>query len=148
MAGRPAQKIYEYNFSGEYLRSYDSIQEARQRYYSEDTGSRPIFVKQELGEEYHITFEDTILLKNRIGRDNIKFLLRVVQSEYYNLATPDDQPIQVFNIKDELLAEFPSAYIATKLMPQHSHLIYTHLRLANTQRRPKRGSDLTFKYKE
>lgn len=148
MSGRPAQKIYEYNFSGEYLRSYNSIQEARQKYYSDDTGQRPIFVKKELGEEYHITFEDTILLKNRIGRDNIKYLLNVVQSEYYNLSTPEDRPIQVFNIMGELLAEFPSAYIATKMMPHLSHLIYTQLRVTGRERRSKRGSDLTFKYKE
>jgi len=148
MSGRAPHKVYEYDFEGNYLQSYANIQLVRVKYYSEDQGSRPIFVKQEMGEDYHITFNNTILIKNRIGRENIVFLLRRIQSQYSYLSEWEDRPVEVYNIRGELLAEFPNALTASRLMPQISYnLIMKHLRSPRRARYHK-SLDLTFKYKE
>lgn len=148
MSGRAPHKMYEYDFEGNYLQSYANIQQARKKYYADDIGQRPIFVNKELGEDYHITFNSTILLKNRIGRENIVFLLRRVQSEYSYLSEWENKPVEVYNIRGEKLAEFPNALTASRLMPHISYdLIRKHLRSPRRARYHK-SLDLTFKYKE
>lgn len=148
MAGRAPHKVFEYDLEGNYIQSYDNIHLVRAKYYPDDLGTRPIFVKQELGEDYHITAIGTILVKNRIGRDNIKFLLRRVQSEYSYLSLWEDRPVEVYNIRGEKLAEFPNALVCAKLMPYIDYgTIMRHLRSPRKSRYYK-GLDLTFKYKE
>jgi len=123
MSGRPKIKVYEYDVEGHYLRDYDNINEVRRHYYPDDLGARPIFVKQELGFEYHITALDTILFKERPGRDIAKFIIKIHNSEYCNILNTG-LPIEMVSIKEEVLATFPNITTAAVILPGLSHKIY------------------------
>lgn len=116
--GRPKKFVFEYDLKGKYLRKWDSENDFRKHYYTEDLGKRPLFVDEVKGICYHVTHNDTIALIERPGRDFILFMLRVHNSVLCNFKKNkgSSRPIQMFNLKDELLAEFSSLRIAEHLL--------------------------------
>lgn len=129
MGGRVPLKVFTYTSTGEYLQTFDSIQEFRQKYYSNDTGLRPIFRHKELGFEYHFNEKEKIVaVLERIGRDKIKRIVAIHNSEYCKKEdkTNKKPPVQVFNLRGELIAEFKNQRLLTKLMPHISQSTLTH----------------------
>ncbi|MCE4064318.1 hypothetical protein LXM63_04375 [Chryseobacterium gleum] len=116
--GRPNKYVFEYDFNGKYIRKWNSESDFRKHYYTEDIGKRPLFIDSVNGIHYHITHHDTIALVERPGRDFILFMLRVHNSPLCNFKNNEgsSRPIQMFNLKDELLAEFSSLRIAEYLL--------------------------------
>lgn len=116
--GRTKIKVFEYNLEGKYLRKWDSESEFRSNYYSSDSGKRPIFEKELKGFKYHITHNDTIALKERPGRDFIRFIIRVDKSKFCNMRNNQgaEKPIVMFNLKDEAIAEFSSLRLCELLL--------------------------------
>jgi hypothetical protein len=135
MSGRAKIKVYEYNFEGKYLQSYDNIQEARKHYYPNDLiASRPMFLKKELGVEYHLTPKDTILFKERVHRDNVRFIIKIHNSEFCNLGVNTGPPVEMVSIKGEVLATFPNAYVAEVIFPDIAHKILRDTKTTKVKR--------------
>lgn len=116
--GRAKIKVFEYDLEGKYLRKWDSENDFRNNYYSSDLGKRPIFEKEVNGFKYHITYNDTIALRERPGRDFIKFIIRVDKSKFCNMRNNEssEKPIRMFNLKNELIAEFSSLRLCELLL--------------------------------
>jgi len=145
MSGRVKQKVYEYTKTGKYVRDYESISEYREIYFSKDQGKRPIFTHTELGMDYNV-IDEIIILKERPGRETIKLLYFIHNSKYCN--TGIDRPVQVFNLKNELIAEFKNTVLLLKLMPHLSQVTVSHqLNRKTSNPHKSRRLGLTFKYK-
>lgn len=152
MSGRPNQKVFEYTTEGVYIRSYESISEYREERYPDDIGKRPIFVHKIEGLDFHFTKDDTILLKERPGREKIVFIYKIWTSKLcnFNKSKEDGKPIQMFNLKNELIAEFASTKVAKVLLsPDISYnTLMGHLRKRKGEKTFALVSDYYFKYKE
>ncbi|MGH1520568.1 hypothetical protein [Chryseobacterium sp. JK1] len=146
--GRPNKNVFEYDFNGKYLRKWTSENDFRKHYYTEDKGNRPLFVDDIKGIYYHITHNDTIALIERPGRDFILYMLRVHNSELCNFKKNEGyyKPIQMFNLKDELLAEFSSLRIAEYLLKISRVSISNQLKRGDRKTRGLTG-DYYFQYK-
>lgn len=147
--GRPNKEVFEYDFKGKYIRKWDTENEFRRNYYTEDVGRRPIFVDSIKNIEYHITHNSTIAFTERPGRDFIKILLRIHNSDLCNFKNNDGskRPIQMFNLKDELLAEFSSIVIAEKLTTINRFTIEGQLKRGDKKTKGLVG-DYYFEYKK
>jgi hypothetical protein len=124
MSGRPRIKVYEYDFKGRYLGYYESMAEARKNHYPSDIAIRPMFLKKELGVEYQITPNDTILFKQRVYRDDVVYIVKIENSKLCNICAYKDEPVEMLNIKNEVIAVFPNCNVATIILPDLSHKIY------------------------
>ena len=146
--GRPNKFVYEYDFNGKYLRKWNSENDFRKHYYTDDIGKRPLFVDDVKGIYYHITHNDTIALAERPGRDFILFMLRVHNSELCNFKNTESSsmPILMFNLRDEQLAEFSNLRIAEFLLNIPRETIYSQLSRGNKKTNGLKG-DYYFQYK-
>lgn len=119
MSGRPKIKVYLYNGKGAYLRSYNSVSDFRFDYFPDDKGKRPILIYKELGIEYYYNKDlDIILMTVRPGREKIKLIVAIHNSDLCKKQDDDDQiPVQILNLRGEMIAEFKSQRLLTKLVP-------------------------------
>lgn len=121
--GKDPIKVYVYNLKGKYIEMHNSVQEFRRIYFSEYKGVYPVFRYNELEYDYGL-FEDRnmIVFKYRPGRDVIIHILRIHKSVLCKKADTleDTTPVQVFNLRGELIAEFKSVGIAISMMPNVS----------------------------
>jgi hypothetical protein len=153
MAGRAPRKVYVYDEDGMYLCMFETMVEFRKVYYPKDGDfKRPLFVHKELGIEYHYMKDlELIAVTDRsAGRDTLKRIMAIHNSEYCKKEDnqPDIKPVQVFNFKNELIAEFKSARLVCKLMPHiNQSTLSRHL---NSKSKSKTHNELGlfFKYKE
>ncbi len=150
MAGRKNHNVLVYDFNGEFIIGFNSISEFRKNYYSKDNGIRPIFNHKELGERYHIVYDlDLIAVENKIGRLKIKKILKIINSDFCKAEDniKSKKSVVVYNLKGEIIAEFKTLRLLTKLMPHisqttiNNHLNKRHLMDENLK------VDLIFKYK-
>ena len=146
-SGRKTIKIYEYSLEGKFINSYDSISEFRNKYYSKVLGKKPLFNSTVKGVEYHLTNDNTISFKQKVYRDDVLFYITILNSHYCNLQKlGNNKIVQMFNLNDELLAEFKNKYVAAKLMAGKvsKTTIYRQL---NKTRANRYYKDLEFKFK-
>ena len=151
MAGRQPHKVYVYDDQGIYICMFDNMVDFRKVYYPKDTNKRPLFVHEELGFKYHYMKDlELIAVTDRsIGRDRLKNIIIIHESEYCKKEdnSPHSKAVQVFNLKNELIAEFKTARLLTKLMPHiHQSTISKHLNNKPIKNFNELG--LYFKYKE
>lgn len=150
MSGRNPNKVYVYDEEGKYICMFESMVEFRKVYYPEDVGKRPLFTHEELGVKYHY-MEDIQLIAvtdRSVGRDNLKKIMAIHNSEYCKKQDHvDTKTVQVFNIKNELIAEFKNQRLLTKMMPHiNESTVSRQLNNKNVKSYNKLG--LLFKYKE
>jgi hypothetical protein len=149
--GKPMQKVYEYTTEGVLIRKYESLSEFRKEHYPDDLGVRPIFKNKVEGYDFHLTKRQTIVLKDRPYRELICFIYKVYTSKFCNLkkSKETDRPIQMFNLKNELLAEFANIKIAALLLsPNISNgTIYEHLKTRKGKYTYALVNDYYFQYK-
>lgn len=157
MAGRKPVNVYVYDLDGVFICTFDSMVAFRAVYYPDDKFKRPLFVKRELGVHYELIREcGVIAYRERVFRDDTKFLIAIENSEYCKAEDNalKNKPIQVFNLKNELVAEFKTLRLATKMMPHISQAtISRHLINSETKTysyNPKRHTEvgLFFRYKK
>ena len=152
MAGRAPRKVYVYDDKGHYICMFENMVEFRKVYYPEDgVFKRPLFVHEELGFKYHYMKDlELIAVTDRsIGREGLKNIIAIHESEYCKKEDNDPQSkaVQVFNLKNELIAEFKTARLLTKLMPHISQSTFS--KQLNTKAvKSHNESGLYFKYKE
>lgn len=149
--GRPTKKIYEYDFNGNFLQKYESFAQFRLKYYPNDKGKRPIFVNSVEGYDFHVTAENTIAMTERIYRDNITFLLKLYNSELCIVNDRNNnKPIQMLNLKNEVIAEFSSTSMARLLLKEDFNNLgnmYRQLNKRNNFNNKGLIKDFYFKYK-
>lgn len=118
MAGRAKKECYEYTNKGKFIRVWDCIAAAKKHHYPDDIGSRPLFTKPVCGFSFHITPSDTVIMLERVYRNNIKRFYKIYKSPLcnFNFSKNVDKPIQMFNLRGELLAEFASSAVAKTIL--------------------------------
>lgn len=109
MSGKPKQKVYEYTQTGKFVRTYDSQAEAREVNFSNVKGKKPVFQYK----EHRLLDNGNVLVKERIGRDAIKSLLRRESNEF--LKDYKSPKVKLLNLDNKVIATFKNTNIASKL---------------------------------
>lgn len=150
MAGRKPHKVFVYDNQGKYICMFDNMVDFRKVYYPKDTSKRPLFLHEELDVKYHYMNDiELIAFTSRTNRELIKRIIAIHDSEFCKKEDnyADNKAVQVFNFKNELIAEVKTARLLTKLMPHINqstlsrHLNTEHLKTHN-------DLGLFFKYKD
>lgn len=103
LRGRPRIKVYQYNRKGEYIQSWDAIADVRQKYYDEKyEGKFPIFPNNL---DYHVLPDDTMLLKERLGRKAITHLFNRLENPLIFKGS-QIKPVEVLNMDGDVVATF------------------------------------------
>lgn len=151
MSGRPKIKVYEYTVEGDYLKTWDCIDDARKTHYPKEIGKRPLFIKDIEGYKFHLTKSNTILLLERPGREMIQNLYRIYRSKLCNFSKSkdSDKAVQMFNLKGELIAEFKNLQVAREILNSKysHHTAYNHLKGRKGKGTFSLCVDYYFKYK-
>jgi hypothetical protein len=127
MAGREKIPCFQYSINGEYIKKYNSISEFRDEYFSEQDGKQPLFHK---GQEMYIMPDETVVCKHRIGRENVKKLVKISTNKLiapYESKTAK-KPIELFNIVGEKIAEFENIRTMSILMDITKNTAYSMMR--------------------
>ena len=140
MAGRKKLKIYQYNLSGKFIQTYESISRLRQVYFSDDNGKRPIFRNK----NYAVLSDNTIISTNKIGREGVREIIKRINNPYLTLGNKI-QEIEVYNLDSIKIATFASINIASKITNISNTTLHHRL-----ERGCKHGNTdgLYFKYKD
>lgn len=150
MAGRKPQRVFVYDEEGKYICMFDSMVDFRKVYYPKDLFKRPLFTHEELSVKYHYMDDiELIAFSSRTNRDLIKRIIAIHNSEYCKKEDndTDKKSVEVFNLKNELIAEFKTARLLTKLMPHiNQATLSRHLNTKDIHAQNILG--LFFKYKE
>lgn len=146
MAGRTPIEMFEYTSNGKYIRKFKNQAKCREYYFPHIAGKIPILRFKKMGIKYTVLNNGNFLVKERLGRDNIRFLRRVHESEYCtDLITKNKKIVQVFNLEGKLLLEARNMNILTKMTNIPQGTINQALK-ANSKQVPR--SEFSFKYKE
>ena len=116
MAGRVPIKIFEYDRDGKYIRTFQNMTLCRDFHFSDIDGKIPILRFKRVGIDYGLTKEGNYLVKERLGKQRLKYIRRLHESEYCtDLITKRHKIIQVFNLEGILLLEARNLIVLTKL---------------------------------
>lgn len=149
MSGRAKVKIYEYNKLGKLIRIYNTIQEVFDEYY--EGKKRPLFFERKSKDgRYSETPADTIISKERLGRDFIRKEMRINKSKYVVKSVLEKkQPISAYNLLGEKIATFRSILIASILTGIDIKTIsYSVKRPTTSRKKHTKSVELLFKYEE
>ena len=126
-----------------------SLYESQQILSKYGTGSFVEWFKN-LGIEYGFTKDDNFLFKQRVNRDDVIFLNRVIESEYCsNKITKDQKIVQVYNLERILLLEARNINVLSKITNINKSTIYRQLNYKPEEKQTRMyPSGLIFKYKE
>lgn len=146
MAGKPKIKCYEYDSNYKYLGEYESVQEVRNKYFSNDLGKRKLF---ESGKNDYYKLDNGNFIANyRIGRHNLLKLERIKNCVYCSTnKNIKNKEIEVFNLKGEKIAEFKNLYIACEMLKIPMNTLWNRLNVTSNLRNKLNKDNLEFKYK-
>lgn len=117
MSGKKPIKIFEYDRDGKYIRIFQNMTLCRDFHFSDIDGKIPILRFKRAGIDYGLTKEGNYLVKERLGRQRLKYVRRLHESEYCtDLIAKKHKIIQVFNLEGVLLLEAKNATILNKLV--------------------------------
>ena len=146
MSGRIPIKIFEYNRDGKHIRTFQNMSLCRSFHFSDIDGKVPILRFKRVGIEYGLTKDENYLVKERLGKQRIKYLRRLHESEYCtDLITRRHRIIQVFNLEGVLLLEARNINALVKLTNISQTTVWQRLKEGSKQI-PK--GELDFRYKE
>jgi hypothetical protein len=119
MAGREKISVYVYNLVGEYIETFETISEFRKKWYPLDTNPRPLFNYNELGHEYFYSATNRIIvLRSRPGREVIKHILAIHNSEFCALQDTIESPsIEILNLRGDVIAVVKTQHLVSLLIP-------------------------------
>lgn len=148
--GRTPIKIFEYNEKGVFIRKFKTEAECRAFHYPDDIGKRPTRPFERLEIKFGKTPDGNYLFTERIGREKIKLVIRVYNSEYCtDLIKEDKKIIQVFNLENILLLEARNLNTLSKLTGINSSTILTQVKRKPGSKASKiMPNGLIFKYKQ
>lgn len=142
-SGREKVKMYQYDSKGKYLRSYESLQEVRDEYYSLDKGKKPLLLR---GYKYGVLPDDTYISNYKIGRDELLRQERVRNCPFCH-KDKRSKKFSVYNLVGERIAGFSSIFVASKLLDVPHVVIHTRLNSrASVRKSLPQKDNLIFKY--
>ena len=116
MSGRAPIKIFEYDRDGKYIRTFQNMTLCRDFHFSDIDGKIPILRFKRVGIDYGLTKEGNYLVKERLGKQRLKYIRRLHESEYCtDLITKRHKIIQMFNLEGVLLLEARNLNVLVKL---------------------------------
>ena len=145
MSGKAPIKIFEYDRDGKYIRTFRNMSLCRDFHFADIDGKIPILRFKRISIEYGLTKDGNYLVKERLGRQRVKYLRRLHESEYCtDLITRRHRIIQVFNLEGVLLIEARNLNVLVKLtnIPQGT----ISKQLSRSVQHPK--GEFLIKYKE
>lgn len=135
------KKVYEYDKDGKFLCEYESHTEFCSKYYGKN---RPLFQGKK---EYAVTPKGTYISYYKIGRENLRRILRIENSKYvphYELR----REIECFNIAGEKIATFRSALMASRLTGIDRETIDSSCKSSpKIREKYSKSTELIFRYK-
>ena len=139
--GRFKIKVYQYSNIGKYLRSWESMAEIRNYYFSHISGKMPLF---KTDDTTMVLPDGTILSKQKIGRVGVDEFLRKKDNPYLNsYKLQNNNKVLIYNLNNELIAEFNNHKICTNLLNISNNDLLRKLKRQSV------GKDgLIFKYKQ
>lgn len=135
MSGKAKQKVYQYTAQGKFIQEFESETSAAIRCYG---SKRPLFQTK----DYHLTI-NTILVKEKIGRDAVKKLFRKINSPFITTRS-DDKIIECLNLNNEVIATYKGLHIASLLSNVAKATIFNQLK---NNKCSHTNIDLIFRYK-
>ena len=146
MAGKPKIKCYEYDSNYKYLGEYESVQEVRNKYFSNDLGKRKLF---ESGKDDYYKLDNGNFIANyRVGGYNLSKLERIKDCVYCSTnKNIENKEIEVFNLKGEKIAEFKNVYIASRICNIPHSTLSQRLNPKNNKRNKVNKDNLDFRFK-
>ena len=146
MSGRAPIKIFEYDRDGKYIRTFQNMTLCRDFHFSDIDGKIPILRFKRVGIDYGLTKEGNYLVKERLGKQRLKYIRRLHESEYCtDLITKRHKIVQMFNLEGVLLLEARNLNVLAKLTNILHGTISQQLN-HGVQRVPK--GEFLFRYKE
>ena len=116
MSGKAPIKIFEYDRDGKYIRTFQNMTLCRDFHFSDIDGKIPILRFKRVDIDYGLTKEGNYLVKERLGKQRLKYIRRLHESEYCtDLITKRHRIIQIFNLEGVLLLEARNLNVLTKL---------------------------------
>ena len=142
MAVLPKQKIYQYDTNGKFLKTYESKSELLKS-YSMTKGN--LFG----GKEYRRLPDNTYVTFKRIGRDRIVNLVRIDNCPYCHKSDPRSRTVEVYNLRNEKIAEFDSISTCAKMTGFNHSIILRQCNNPKTShfRKTAPTGNLIFKFK-
>ena len=142
-SGKEKIKIYHYDKSGNYIKTFESLSELRKEYFPHDVGKRPLCRGIKWNKFKYDTLEDgTHYSNHRIGRDHIRKFEKAYNS---NLCMKNDynKPVIMYNLLHEPVAVFNNEYIAAETVKIPVNRVQYDCK--NSKQQPQK--DFYFKYK-
>lgn len=142
-SGKEKIKIYHYDKSGNYIKTFESLSELRKEYFPHDIGKRPLCRGVKWNKFKYDTLEDgTHYSNHRIGRDHIRKFEKAYSS---NLCMKNDynKPVVMYNLLHEPVAVFNNEYIAAETAKIPVNRVQYDCK--NSKQQPQK--DFYFKYK-
>jgi len=142
-SGKEKIKIYHYDKSGNYIKTFESLSELRKEYFPHDIGKRPLCRGIKWNKFKYDTLEDgTHYSNHRIGRDHIRKFEKAYNS---NLCMKNDynRPVIMYNLLHEPVAVFNNEYIAAETVKIPVNRVQYDCK--NSKQQPQK--DFYFKYK-
>lgn len=142
-SGKEKIKIYHYDKSGNYIKTFESLSELRKEYFPHDIGKRPLCRGVKWNKFKYDTLEDgTHYSNHRIGRDHIRKFEKAYNS---NLCMKNDynKPVVMYNLLHEPVAVFNNEYIAAETVKIPVNRVQYDCK--NSKQQPQK--DFYFKYK-
>lgn len=145
MGGKAKIECYEYDLKGAFVRTYESLQEVRDRFFPKDKGKRPLFKSNQ---DYFKIENYGYIANFKIGRKGLKEAEKVKNSKYCKESKKmGTYGIEVFNFKGEKLAEFKNLYIMTLMTNIPASTIACQLNENNSKKQKQPKGELIFKKK-
>jgi hypothetical protein len=138
MSGRPKQRIYQYDIDGKFIQMYNSISEVKLKYFNNT--QYPIF---QSNKEYEF-LEDSYFFKEKVGREKVRETHAIENSRFISKKKLIKAfPIEVYNLKGELLATFTSEFAMTVLTNISRGTVWNQLN--NNRKECRKKGGLIFK---
>lgn len=145
MSGRAKMKIYQYDFKNNTQKTWDCLQEINDYYYNGMKYS--LFTK---GNTYHKLPDGSYATKKLYKVQDLNKLITVSESVYVKLLKETERTknreIEVFNLKNEKIAEFKNVRIAAEITNIAPRTIHAQLDYAKGKKL--NPTELIFKYKK
>lgn len=131
-----SQKVYEYNSEGRLIQEYKSVSECILKNFNRPVGSGVFKLKAD-GTEYGYTPQGNIVVRTKLDKSRVKFVFALHNSEYCSDYMSRTEPIQIFNLKGELLVEVRNLAVARKILNISYATIVSQLKTGKGKNRKK-----------
>lgn len=143
-AGRDKIPMFHYSKDGKFLTKFESTKEVLEKYYGRTTG-----YLLTPSESYKQLPDGTFICRTRMGREKLRKTVSIDNSIYCK-TFKNNNPIEVYNLKNECIATFSCAGIASAMTGVHMSTILNSL--GEVRKRTKAhgtpSSGLSFRYKK